>query len=91
MAPVSPTSVNCFSESARQWTCPSRKGVPGRNLTERGSIPIVNKLTMTICQERPLAAHTSSEGIFKSSVLLLHPNVAEKIEQEASMEDVQQC
>lgn len=49
------------------------------------SIPIVNKLTMTICPERPLVAHTSSEGVFKSSMLLLHPNVAEEVEQEASI------
>lgn len=66
LATVSPTSVNCFSESTGQWTRPSRKEVPGRNLTEQGAIPIVNKLTMTVCQERPLAAHTNSEGYLKA-------------------------
>lgn len=44
-----------------------------------------------VYQEKPLVAGTTSEGILKSSVLLLHPNVAEEMEQEASMEDVQQC
>lgn len=43
-----------------------------------------------VYQEGPLPAHPSSAGAFESAVLLLHPNVAEEVEHEASMEDVQQ-
>ena len=40
--------------------------------------------------EGPLAAHPSSEGAFESTVLPPHPNVAEEVEREAPMKDMQQ-
>lgn len=77
---------------------PSRKGVPGRNILDtvltllnRGLYPLEQVYNDYVYRERPLAAHAGSEGVFKSSMLLLHPNVAEEVEQEASKGDVQQC
>lgn len=99
MATASPTSVNCFSKSAGQWTCvligkEFLEGTPWILCSpcRTGSYTHCEQVHNDYAyQEKPLAAHTSSDAVFKSSVLLLHPNVAEEVKQEASMEDVQQC
>lgn len=69
----------------------SQKEHPGysAHLTEQGAIPIVDKFTLTVSAMRGPWKHTLvSEGVLKNSVLLLHPNVAEEVEQDSSMEDV---